>query len=194
MMQVPRDSVGVWKFGEDNFFTTVPNAWTVSDCIAHVRNKIGRFGYGDLDLLIKNRCIMLDKGKSLSDYPGLKSLYVIRRPSSRDPHPFHQTSRPDDTEPFSDDTCVAMSCGHAVSPENLYLYAWKKIQNGGIEVTCPAVPDINKPGEQCSKTWEFQSISKLACLSNDENNLFCSKLFSNVLEKRGQYLSLSSLQ
>ncbi|XP_033725806.1 uncharacterized protein LOC117315633 [Pecten maximus] len=183
MMLVPKNSIGVWKFGEDNFFTTVPKAWSVSDCIAHVRNKIGRFGYGDLDLWIKNRCIMLDKGKSLSDYPGLKSLYVIRRPSSRDPHPFHQTSRPDDTDPFSDDTCVAMPCGHAVSPENLYLYAWKKIQNGGIEVTCPAIPDINKPGEQCSKTWEFKSISKLACLSNDENNLFCSKLFSNVLEK-----------
>ncbi|XP_069101916.1 uncharacterized protein [Argopecten irradians] len=182
LMQVPEHSIGVWIFGEDNFFTTLPKVWTVSDCIKHVRNKIGNFGYGDLDLWIRNRCIMLNKGKTLSDYPGLKSLYVIRRPRSRDPHPFHQTPRCDDTDPFSDDTCVLMPCGHAISPENLYEYAWSKIQNGGIGVTCPAVPDAKRPSEQCSTIWDFTSVSKLACLSNDENCLFCCQLFSNFVE------------
>ncbi|XP_060074775.1 E3 ubiquitin-protein ligase RNF19B-like [Ylistrum balloti] len=182
-MQVPGNSVGVWKFGDENFFTSVPKAWTVSDCITHVRNKIGRYGYGDIDLWIKNRCIMLDKRKSLSDYPGLKSLHVVRRPLSRDPHPSYATSCKDDTDPFCDSTTVGMSCGHFISPDNLYQYAWRKIQEGTIEVTCPAVPDTNRPAEQCSKEWDFQSISKIACLSDDENYMFCSKLFSNLLER-----------
>ncbi|XP_021357794.1 E3 ubiquitin-protein ligase RNF19A-like [Mizuhopecten yessoensis] len=182
-MEVPTNNVGVWKFGEENFFTSVPKVWTVSDCIAHVQNTIGRHGYGVLDLWIKNRCIMLDKTKSLSDYPGLKSLHVVRRPTSRDPHPLHQTSRVDDTDPYCEDTCVGMCCGHAISPDNLYNYVWQKIKNGATEVTCPAIPDATKPREQCSNVWEFKSISMLACLSDDENYLFCDKLFSNWLEK-----------
>ncbi|XP_021357815.1 E3 ubiquitin-protein ligase RNF19A-like [Mizuhopecten yessoensis] len=179
--------IGVWRFGEGDVFTSVPKTWSVAQCISSLRKKLKEDGDDtgqDLDLWVKNRCIILDKKKLLSDYPGLAKLYLIRRPESRDAPHRYRTSKRDVTDPYSDDTCVIMTCSHAISPDNLYAYAWNKINNGAIDVTCPAIPDVSRPSEQCAHLWNFKDISIRACLSNDEINLFLSKMFSNWLEKQ----------
>ncbi|XP_060074750.1 uncharacterized protein LOC132554449 [Ylistrum balloti] len=185
-VKVPWNSIGVWRFGENDLFVTVLKSWSVSKCIENVRRELkenGDNGVFQLDLWVKNRSIMLDDQKSLSDYPGLTKLYVVRRPKFRNAPLRFQTSDNDVTDPFSDDTCVRMECGHAISPENLYTYAWNKITNGELEVTCPAIPDDNRPSEQCAKLWTFKSICSRACLSCDETNLFLTKLFLNWQDK-----------
>ncbi|XP_033726098.1 E3 ubiquitin-protein ligase RNF19A-like [Pecten maximus] len=185
-VSVPADQIGVWRFGEDECFTSVKKKWSVSHCITYLINKLEEADdcdCSDLDLWVKNRCIMLDKDDSLSDYPGLTKLYIVQRPESRDAPTKYQTTDDDVIDPYSDDMCVLMTCGHATSPDNLYAYAWNQINNGAIEVRCPAIPDDHRPTDQCASLWTFKAICARACLSNDEINLFLSKLFSNWLER-----------
>lgn len=185
-LTVPADHIAVWRFGENGVFTSVKKTWDVSHCIAYLTNKIEEADSQkcyDLDLWVKNRRTMLDRNKSLSDYPGLTKLFIVQRPKSRDPPSKYQTDDDDVIDPDSDDICVRMVCGHAISPDNLYRYSWNEINNGATQVTCPAIPEEDKPNEQCSSVWSFKSISSRACLSNDEINLFQTVLFSNWLEK-----------
>ncbi|XP_069101827.1 uncharacterized protein [Argopecten irradians] len=171
--------IGIWRFGENDFFTSVSKTWNVAQCIKHVKDSLRL--RCDVDLWVKNQCTFLEKGKSISNYGGLTKLFVVQRPKKRDPGARYKSQEPDVTDPFWEGDCVSMSCGHAVVPENLFNYYWNAIKSGNIEVKCPYVPDGNS--KCCEGIWEFKEVSVLACLSADERLLFLSVLFTNWLEK-----------
>ncbi|XP_069102326.1 uncharacterized protein [Argopecten irradians] len=171
--------IGIWRFGENDFFTSVSKTWNVAQCIKHVKDFLRL--RCDVDLWVKNQCTFLEKEKSLSDYAGLTKLFVVQRPKGRDPGARYKSQEPDVTDPYWEGDCVSMSCGHAVVPENLFEYYWHAIKSGNIEVKCPYVPDGNN--KRCEGIWELNEVSVLACLTADERLLFLNVLFTNWLDR-----------
>ncbi|XP_069102526.1 uncharacterized protein [Argopecten irradians] len=164
---LPINHIGVWRFGGNDFITTVSQMWSVSQCIMYV--KVFLRYRGDIDLWITNQCTFLEKEKSLSDYAGLTKLFVVQRPKKRDPGARYKSQEPDVTDPYWE------------APENLFNYYWHQIKNGNIDVRCPSISDGNN--EDCKEIWEFKDVYRLACLSQDEMLLFLSVLFTNWLER-----------
>lgn len=76
-----------------------------------------------------------------------------------------------------------MSCGHGITCDNLYEYCRRQIEMGNVEFFCPAVPDQERPSEQCGSKWNFLEVREKACLSEDESNLFEIMLSSNKIQR-----------
>ncbi|XP_069118594.1 uncharacterized protein [Argopecten irradians] len=68
---------------------------------------------------------------------------------------------------------VQMSCGHATTPENLYNYCLSTIRTKKSEISCLS--------NGCKEKWDFEDISKKACLSDTERHLFEVRLTQNAI-------------
>ncbi|XP_028992176.1 E3 ubiquitin-protein ligase RNF19A-like isoform X4 [Betta splendens] len=99
--------------------------------------------------------------------------------------------RDDDLDPlFSEEDCVSlraqMSCGHAVTPENLTQCCRSQLEQGNYTFRCQA---IIEGVEQCNKPWSYQEVRRMADLSVEEMQEFEEKI---ALLAAAQYCEIQS--
>ena len=76
---------------------------------------------------------------------------------------------------YGDPPRVRMSCGHFVSPTNLYGYCLMKLEDTSTtcELCCP----------KCNRIWEYSEVREAALLTLDECKYFESLLSKNYMKK-----------
>ncbi|XP_033725695.1 uncharacterized protein LOC117315564 [Pecten maximus] len=122
----------------------------------------------------KEHLDIVDSGRALE---GTKLVRDIQRPLQVVIHNVNRhvpvtlrTSAPDMVDPEEEGPRVEMSCGHAITPENLYRYCLNQITTPKSSFLCFA--ESGQDGGRCDKEWLFEEIAKKAGLSYDERVLF----------------------
>ncbi|XP_071172155.1 potential E3 ubiquitin-protein ligase ariadne-2-like [Mytilus edulis] len=96
-------------------------------------------------------------------------LKVIRHPEKRTVPEYMRTSLPDITYEQETDPRVLLSCGCAMTADNLYQYVEVELMRGERVLTC----------FNCRKEWDFEDACVKARLSADEKLLFGIKISLN---------------
>ncbi|XP_037613934.1 uncharacterized protein DDB_G0292642-like [Sebastes umbrosus] len=81
--------------------------------------------------------------------------------------------RPDDLEFFDEvpySPRAEISCGHAVTPDNLTLWCCRLLKEGQYKFKCPASKDGTEG--KCNKEWSYQEVHRLALLTAEERQYF----------------------
>ena len=81
-------------------------------------------------------------------------------------------------DPFPDPSMprrVKMSCGHATGPSSLTAYCRSIIDQGGFELSCPALVDGDTT-KKCNHVWEYPEVRLIARLTDEECHWFESKI------------------
>ncbi|OWF49962.1 E3 ubiquitin-protein ligase ARIH2 [Mizuhopecten yessoensis] len=104
-----------------------------------------------------------------------RPLQLVVHNSNRQVSVIHQTLSPDIVNDWEEGPRVEMSCGHAITPDNLYGYCWSQLTKQRSSFRCFA--DVN--GRNCDKEWLFVEVAEKACLSHDEHFLFESRINRN---------------
>ncbi|XP_056015901.1 uncharacterized protein LOC125674719 [Ostrea edulis] len=89
------------------------------------------------------------------------------------------TSNPDIVWEYESDSRLELSCGHAITPDNLYGLVREKILQNEHILRCPGKIGFRT----CNQIWDNQEILEKCMLSVDEYIFFTGKLSFNYLNK-----------
>lgn len=104
-----------------------------------------------------------------------RPLQVVVHNTNRQLPEYRQTTEQDMMNPWEDEPRCRMSCGHAITPDNLYGYCWSELTNQSTSFRC--FGDV--PSGRCNWEWLFLEVAEKACLSKDEHILFESRINRN---------------
>ncbi|RVE60478.1 hypothetical protein OJAV_G00181160 [Oryzias javanicus] len=95
--------------------------------------------------------------------PGDTTLKFVSRPDDLDPLP-----------PEEGDLCLRaeMSCGHAVTPESLTGWCRSLLDQGPVQIQCPALSMRKNCAESCDALWTYAEVRRLAVLTAEEMQHF----------------------
>ncbi|XP_033726391.1 potential E3 ubiquitin-protein ligase ariadne-2-like [Pecten maximus] len=92
-----------------------------------------------------------------------------------------QTNKKDMMNDWEEEPRCLMSCGHAITPDNLYDYCWAELTNK-LAITFHCFAQVGeRQTESCNAVWGFQEVVDGACLSVDERALFESRINRNFV-------------
>lgn len=121
----------------------------------------------------------------------LMSITIIVHPEVRDTPDHLLTSDQDMINgAMEDHTCVLMSCGHAITPANLYEYCWNMLLQGKLVFSCPNVNSVGHTNVNiCGAIWTRYEVSVKARLTEDEYAMFEMKLNHNFCRSKNDIRS-----
>ncbi|XP_062578210.1 E3 ubiquitin-protein ligase RNF217-like [Saccostrea cucullata] len=90
------------------------------------------------------------------------------------------TTKPDIIWEYESDPRLELSCGHAITPDNLHGFVREKILQNEHILRCPAKTDFGI----CNQIWDNQDILTKCMLTVDEHIFFSAKLSFNYLNRR----------
>ncbi|XP_069102205.1 uncharacterized protein [Argopecten irradians] len=115
--------------------------------------------------------IVDEKGELVSGSVDVtRTVQVVVHNANRTPPLWCRTDLPDMTNPYEDDPSprCRMSCGHAITTDNLYRFCLSKLTDWANTFHCCTT--------RCNAEWTFQEVAEKACLSSDEHILFESRI------------------
>ncbi|XP_078698741.1 uncharacterized protein LOC144926119 isoform X1 [Branchiostoma floridae x Branchiostoma belcheri] len=137
------------------------------------------------------------RGKRLSDYniQDKSTLFVVLRlrgGSSNDSTSSSLKTLPEDVERTEEPDMISgeddpntprarMSCGHAITPETLYIYCQSLLSAGKYIFHCPYISE--RTGDHCGEEWSYIDVRRLADLSQDDQKRFETMISQNYLRR-----------
>ncbi|XP_033725001.1 probable E3 ubiquitin-protein ligase ARI5 [Pecten maximus] len=122
---------------------------------------------------------VIDGSRSVQDLS--RPLQVVVHNANRTLPQRLQTDKKDMMNDWEEEPRCLMSCGHAITPDNLYDYCWAELTNK-LATTFHCFAQVGgRQTESCNAEWGFQEVVVGACLSVDERVLFQSRINRNFV-------------
>lgn len=111
-------------------------------------------------------------------------FHVLVGAKSRPVHGLRTSPKPDIVWEYESDPRIELTCGHAITPDNLFGLIREKILQNDYSLRCPGKTDYGT----CGQMWNNVEILQNCVLSSDELIFFSGKLSLNFLNngKRGE--------
>ena len=77
---------------------------------------------------------------------------------------------------------IAMSCGHAITPNCQVAYIFGELRKGKYQIVCPYINPSN-PQKKCGAIWRFSELQKVATLNKEECLLYEYVSSENLIRK-----------
>lgn len=107
-------------------------------------------------------------------------FHVMVGAQSRPVHGLRTSTKPDLVWEYESDPRIEVTCGHAITPDNLYGLVRRNILQTEYRMICPGKTAFGP----CEQEWNNVEILKSCVLSADEYLFFSEKLSFNFLNKK----------
>lgn len=85
---------------------------------------------------------------------------------------------------------IAMSCGHAITPNCQISFIFGQLKKGRHQILCPYINPSN-PQKKCEAHWKFSELQKVAMFSKQESMLYEYMSSENIVRKQKNMVACS---